>query len=806
MTRKLFYSLMISLILITIGWGQAIPGYYSRSSFLFAPPGSFQDGLVGFTNPANLRMIKMFESRFFWSTDGTDLATFNDWGFFTGVRGLGFGMLRQNIGGVKINDYKISSGFGSDAMAMGLAYGWSTGDNYALGREKFLTVSTLIRPFRYLSAGIIGNFSLEGKDREGIMEIGIRPLGTPRVTLFADGALQKDTRLTDAPWSAGAAIQFVPGINLVGRYFDNEAFTVGLTINFGMAGVGTQAHFDSKQNHAYNSYMVRSGGMQPSIFPALFQKNKQYLPINLKGRVDYQKYILFDKKTHRLMDILNTIRAAKNDPRISLLALNLSAIRVLPEHAWEIRKALKNAQKAGKKVVIFIDNAGMTTYHLASVADYIVLDPQGSIQLPGFIMGRTYLKGTLDKLGLGFDEWRFFKYKSAAEALSREDMSEPDREQRQAYIDDWYELVRQDVCQGRNLTPENFDKLVDEEIFFLPDRAQELGLVDTLARWSAIDDVLKNFSGRRLRKTSPMLLLDNTLPSRQWGEKPKIAVVYGLGICAMDEGIRARWLERVFLQLANKKSVKAVVFRVDSPGGDGMASDLVAEALKKCSEKKPVIISQGQVAGSGGYWISMYGDTIVAGPNTITGSIGVIGGWLYDKGFSDKIGMSSDHVQRGAHADLGFGIRLPFIGAQVPARNLTPEERKKVEHLIKKFYDIFVEKVANGRGMPVEEVRKIAEGHFYSGTDGKQVGLVDEIGGLMTALAIAQQRAGISPEEEIEIIEIPKYKGLFQIKVPSFPVQSEIKNDPVLQYIRMVTEHPGQPLPLLLPGSYPTID
>ncbi len=806
MVRKLFFGLMIFFLSVSSGRSQAIPGYYSRSNFLFASPGSFQNGLVGFTNPANLRMVKMFESRFFWSTDGTDMATINDWGFFTGVRGLGFGMLRQNIGGVKINDYKISSGFGSDAMAMGLAYGWSTGDYNALGREKFLTVSTLIRPFRYLSAGIIGNFSLESKNREGIVEIGIRPLGTPRVTLFADGALQKNTRLADAPWSAGAAIQFVPGINLVGRYFDNESFTLGLIINFGMAGAGAQAHFDNNQNHAYNSFMVRSGGMQPSIFPALFEKNKHYLPMSLKGRVDYQKYVLFDKKTHRLMDILNTIRAAKNDPRIRLIALNLSSMRVLPEHAWEIREELKALRKVGKQVVVFIDNAGMTTYHLASVADYIVLDPQGSIQMPGFIMGRTYLKGTLDKLGLEFDEWRFFKYKSAAEALSRKNMSEADREQRQAYIDDWYELVRQDICQARNWTLEKFDKFVDEELFFLPNRAIEMGLADTLARWSAIDDILKNFTGRKLRKMAARDLFENALPSQQWGEKPKIAVVYGLGICAMDEGIRARWLERVFLQLANKKSVKAVVFRVDSPGGDGMASDLVAEALKKCSEKKPVIISQGQVAGSGGYWISMYGDTIVAGPNTITGSIGVIGGWLYDKGFSDKVGLSSDHVQRGAHADLGFGVRLPFIGVQVPTRNLTPEERERVEHLIKEFYNTFVEKVADGRGMSVEEVRKIAEGHFYSGTDGQQIGLVDEIGGLMTALAIAEQQAGISPDEETEILEIPKYKGLFEVNLPSFPMQSKIKNDPVLEYIRMVSEHPGQPLPLLLPGSYPTLD
>ena len=425
---------------------------------------------------------------------------------------------------------------------------------------------------------------------------------------------------------------------------------------------------------------------------------------------------------------------------------------------------MKNARNKGKTVIIFIDNASMTSYHLASVADKIVLDPQGSVQLMGYSLGRTYFKGTLEKLGLGFDEWRFFKYKSAAEALSRDSMSEADREQNQDFIDDWYETVRADLCEYRPVNKTMFDYFIDEHIFFLPEEAVTEGLADTLARWSDINEVLKNLTGKSLKQIDADELFANALPPREWGKLPQIAVVYGLGICAMDSGIKARQLEKVFRNLAKDKSVKAVVFRVDSPGGDALASDLVAEALKECAEKKPVIISQGQVAGSGGYWISMYGDKILAGPTTITGSIGVIGGWIYDKGFGDKLGMTSDHVTRGKHADLGEGVRLPFLNIEVPARNLTDEERDKIEILIKDFYEIFVNKVANGRNMSVDEVKQVAEGHFYSGLDGKEAGLVDEIGGLMLAIDIAKEQAGIKPDQEINIREIPKYKGLFKIK------------------------------------------
>jgi len=807
MKRNIFATLFCILCMQhDNGLSQTAFDYYSRNNFLFAPAGAFQDVLVGFANPANLALLHAPEFRFHWSTDGTDATSFNDWGIFSGVRGFGFGVLRQHASGLRVTDYRLSTAFGSQSLALGFAYGWSSGDEKAFGRENLFSTGAIIRPNRYLSLGLIGNFFTQSSAKEGIAEIGVRPLGTARLTLFADGALQKKMKLDAAPWSAGVVAQLVPGVHLVGRYFKDDAFTLGLSLNFGKSGIAAQAHFNEDQNHSYNSYMIRSGGSQPSIFQTHFGKNKSYVPLGLKGRVDYHKFEWFDNQTLRFMDVLKNIRAALEDPRIAAIALNLSAMQVRPEHAWEIREELKKARAAGKKVIVFIDRPSMTGYHLASVADKIVMDPEGMLQLQGYVLGRTYFKGTLEKLGLGFDEWRFFKYKSALEDFSHDSMSVADREQRQNYVDDWYELVRADVCEDRHITPEKFDQIIDEGVLFLPQEALATGLVDTLARWSALGDVMMKFNGTSLRGLAAKNLSANALPQQQWGELPKIAVVYGLGVCAMDEGIKARWLERVFLSLAKNPSIKAVVFRVDSPGGDGMASDVVAEVLKKCAGKKPIIISQGQVAASGGYWISMYGDTIVAGPNTITGSIGVIGGWLYNKGLTEKMGMTADHVKRGAHAELGFGVSLPFIGAQIPARNLTSEERVKVEELFMKFYDGFVQKVAKGRNMPVEEIKKIAEGHFYSGVDGKAIGLVDEIGGLMTALAIAKQKAGLKPDEEIKIVEIPKYKGLFNFQPKLLPFATRIEEDPVLEYIRMFSERPGQPLPMLMPGTYPGLE
>lgn len=794
-------ALLAFMLIAGNTFAQSPAGYYSRHAFLMAPPAAFDDGLLGFTNPANLAMLRQSEMRFLWSTDGTKAASFNDWGLFWGTRGLGISTQRRHNGDRAVTDFNLATGFGSRAFGLGLAYGWSTGDRAAFGREKLFSVGSIIRPARFLSLGLTGNFSTASSNREGIAEIGIRPLGTPRLTLFADAALQNGMSLSEAPWSAGAAVQLLEGMHLTGRTFDSEAFTLGMTINFGKSGIGGQAHFDAGHDHAYNTYMIRSGGVKPSVVSS--GKGKRYLALNLKGRMDYHKYVWFDKDTNRLYEVLNNIRAATLDPQIGLLALNLSAMQIAPEHAWEIREALKQAQAAGKKVIIFIDNAEMTDYHLASVADKVVLDPEGMLTLQGFVLGRTYLKGTLEKMGLGFDEWRFFKYKSAMESLSRDSLSEGDREQLQDFVDDWYELVRREVSVARRMTPERFDQLIDNETLFTSESALQANLVDTLARWSALNEVIKKITGNSLAAISTKDLLAQTRVSQAWGEPPKIALVYGLGVCAMDEGIRARWLEKVFRDLAKNSAIKAVVFRVDSPGGDGMASDVVAEALKKCSEKKPVIVSQGQVAGSGGYWISMYGDTIVAGPNTITGSIGVIGGWIYDKGLSEKIGMTEDHVKRGAHADAGYGITLPLLGVRLPARNLTAEERDRIEVLIKEFYETFVAKVAQGRGMSVAQVKDIAEGRIFSGLDGKANGLVDEVGGMLTALAIAQQRAGLDAKDDIDVIEIPESKGLFNFS-PGMPgIKTQMASDPILQFIKFMSERNGQPLPLLVPGMYP---
>jgi protease-4 len=333
-----------------------------------------------------------------------------------------------------------------------------------------------------------------------------------------------------------------------------------------------------------------------------------------------------------------------------------------------------------------------------------------------------------------------------------------------------------------------------------------------------VKDVIAELEGERKRFVGRDDIADNRFKEDLWGEDPRIAIVYGLGECAMDTGINARRLEKVFNGLAGSRHVKAVVFRVDSPGGDGMASDVVAEALRKCAEKKPVIVSQGDVAGSGGYWISMYGTKIYALPTSITGSIGVIGAWVWDDGLGEKLGHTSDHVKVGDHADVGYGIRILLGGPMLPQRNLTTEERDRVKNQILDFYDVFVEKVATGRDMPADDVREIAQGHVYSGTRGKEIGLVDEIGGLDAAIKAAWKMAGIPEDERVKIVEYPTLPP-FRIRLGGSPipmqmiaglfggddepaVDEEMLLNPEWSYLRAAVNSPGRPLFMVPPENY----
>jgi protease-4 len=416
------------------------------------------------------------------------------------------------------------------------------------------------------------------------------------------------------------------------------------------------------------------------------------------------------------------------------------------------------------------------------------------------VAGQTYFKGVLDQLGIGFEEWRLFPYKSLFETYTRQGMSPPEREQLQALLADQYQLAAAEISQARRLAPGALDSLVNQQAFFLAGEALAAGLVDRLGRWEERARVVEQLEGGSRALRAPE---DYPLPQEtNWGEPPRLALVYALGLCDLEEGIEARKLAQELAQVRDDPRIRAVVLRVDSPGGDPLAGDLVAEAVRKCREEKPVVVSQGYVAASGGYQLSMNGSAILAAPNTITGSIGVIGGWLYNAGLKEKLRLSTDKVQEGRHADLGFGATLPLLGVSLPDRNLDEGERARAERAIRAVYEQFVAGVAQGRGRSPAGIDSVAQGRVWSGVQALDKGLVDRLGGLQAALALARERAGLDPEVAAQVLEFPRKPLLNPAFLRPPLLESRLRRRAGLDLLWFRLEHNGRPLFLLPAETY----
>jgi protease-4 len=290
--------------------------------------------------------------------------------------------------------------------------------------------------------------------------------------------------------------------------------------------------------------------------------------------------------------------------------------------------------------------------------------------------------------------------------------------------------------------------------------------VDELARWHDLGEHLAE-GGESLGGPDVYGLRRHA--DERWGEPPVVAVVYAIGECAMDSGIRGRRTGAFLRALADDPAVRAVVLRADSPGGDPLPSDLVDEGVRRLREAgKPVIVSQGDVAASGGYWISMNGTEVLTTPLTITGSIGVIAGWVWDESLHEKIGVNADGVSQGAHADLFRNVRYPLLDVAVPARAMTEPEEAMARDRILEMYDRFVDAVAAGRGLEPARVREIGGGRVWMGPDAVELGLCDGIGGLGAAVDRARELAGIAVGERVTLREYPP-RPLFEMPQLGLP-------------------------------------
>jgi protease-4 len=457
--------------------------------------------------------------------------------------------------------------------------------------------------------------------------------------------------------------------------------------------------------------------------------------------------------------------------------LNLAGFSADRSYLWELRAMLESFKApvppaaGGKKIVAYLSQGDLDLYCLVSAADKIVLDPTGSLSLLGFLYGRGFVRGALEKIGLGVRELRYLKYKSAQETLTRDRLSQADKEQYGAYLDDTFTLTKTLLMKSRSWSEEDFNRILNDEYLYSAFRAREQGLVDYLGRGPEVREAVRSLEGGRpknwVRWGDPQFSLleaggrEKEAPPHPYhlkeggflrgivGKEIEIALVYAEGQTDLERGMAARSLAALIRELPRRKAVKALVLRIESPGGSAEAADYIAQAVGEVKEKIPVVVSMGSVAASGGYWAAMNASCIVASPYTLTGSIGVIAAWFFDKGLYGKLGLGVDLLTRGAHADLPAGILIP-------RRDLSGEEEGQFRRLILDLYADFVRRVAEGRNLSVQAVEAAAQGRVYSGLRAKEAGLVDRIGGLDEALRTARELAKIPRTRRVRCREYPK--------------------------------------------------
>lgn len=476
------------------------------------------------------------------------------------------------------------------------------------------------------------------------------------------------------------------------------------------------------------------------------------------SRMNFKKFKL--PKQNTLYDALRAIEFAKMDSKIDGVLIKADALNMSLSTAQELRDAIADFRSSGKFIYAYASGYSQFPYYVASVADSIFIHPMGEVMWFGLASQHFYLKDALAKWGLEPQIIRHGKYKSAVEPFMENEMSAANHEQTMTYLSSMWNYAVEAVSRARHLSTEQLNLYAEQRVAFLPQQAYEAELVDGIYYADQLDSMLLVKTGRKSDDKLRTVSLDEYSQYAQTQQeqdlgKEKIALVYAMGEIKDDDeddsAIGGDAYATLFAKLAKDSTIKAVVLRVNSPGGSAYASEVMWRELTRLRAKKPLIVSMGNYAASGGYYISAPADYIVASPLTLTGSIGVFGMYMtFGKLLRDKLAVHPQVVKTHSHADMGSIMRP-----------LDEFERKLMQSSIENTYSIFLNRVAEGRHTSTGAIDSIGQGRVWSGIDALRLGLVDELGGLDRAIDVAADRAQIAdnyrlvvyPKQEVNYID-----------------------------------------------------
>ena len=541
--------------------------------------------------------------------------------------------------------------------------------------------------------------------------------------------------------------------------------------------------------------------------------SRKYVELSIKGPLaEVRPAFVFSTQIKTLRSVTKQLDKIRKDDEVTGVLLKIEGLGIGWAKLQELRDKIIQLRSDGIEVISYLESGGNTEYLLACAADRIVLMPAGMVGLTGLRAEVMFYRGLLDKLDIKADMYTVGKYKSAVEPFMRDSMSEAQREAMNAILDDLYAQQVDMIANGRGEVDAVLAADLIDQGPFTAEEAHQAKLVDALQYY---DELVQSIEGRAEEKievvseygkksmevpdltgfTGFMRLFSMFASSKKptLGEgKPKVALIYATGPIMSDaptspfstgQVITPTVMAKALREAREDSDIQAVIMRVDSPGGSAVASDAIWREVLLTQREKPLVVSMSDVAGSGGYYIAMAAGTIVAEPGTITGSIGVLGGKLNLKGLYNKIGLTKEVITRGRNANLysDYG-------------DFTPTERERLQKLLETIYQDFVRKAAEGRNKTEAEIHELAQGRIWTGKQAKEIGLVDELGGLDIALTIAKKQSGLDPTDEIDLIILPKPKTFFETLIEDMEMDIRL---PMTSHLPMPT-----PIEQTLPSLY----
>lgn len=494
--------------------------------------------------------------------------------------------------------------------------------------------------------------------------------------------------------------------------------------------------------------------------PAL--EKGSYVEIDIGGEIpeNITESSILGEDPITMQDLSDLFHWAAEDSRVQGVVLRIDPLDVGWGKIDEIRDGVEMLKTHNKTVIAFLEEGDDAEYYLASAADKIFMPPMGFLGVDGLSAELEFYRGLLDKVGVQYDGVAIGEFKSAPEHYKNTKMSDHYREEYSALIDGIYDHYLQGIASARKLPADKVSQLVDQGPYQAV-AAKDAGLIDETFYWDEFEEWVKGTSSKKPSIVEADKVISMARAKREPGalSGSEVAVIYATGEIMPGESSEGGPLgqsevmgsDTIVDALKDAKeddSVKAVVLRIDSPGGSVIASDIIWREVQVTKSSKPVVVSMSDLAASGGYYIAMGASAIVAQPGTITGSIGIFTGKFVTQGLYDKVGLSTDLVKKGTYSDM-FSSSRPF----------NADERAKIQKDLEDSYQVFIKKVADGRGLDPAAVDKIARGRVWLGDRGKDLGLVDDIGGLDRAIEVAKKKAGL--DGDVGVVVLPRKKSLW---------------------------------------------